>query len=412
MFPLPAHVVMPQHTKSPLHTAQIRNPITTIALGVEDLLDEFKALLAALSGKATDRPAPDRAERPTRGALVALTSAPADASGSLPAADESALPGTVTPPPRPHNHTMSSTVGMGSVAASDGRTVTPTAVRGPLKAAAPDPAQRSSVAAPAGTRRSPEERKPAVLRGRSTDHEAQSAPSPAARRRFSGSGGTSTDSRPISLLAQAPATDAALLQRRSSPERTASGPSKRAGVRTAITTLTFMSISVKQVQRLLDSFLDVEKLQAGMFAIDLVPMTVCKLLQTALQQLLPNATHHRIKMRIECDDGVPVLVLGDFHRLLQVGAPRGRDDGGRHAPHSYKPSAAIFTPPPPPRAPSYMRAGAVEPGRQRVQARRHGGGAAHQRGPKSRGVHLAAGAGGPQHLHGACRWGRTAGRGQ
>jgi hypothetical protein len=353
--------------------AQIRNPITTIALGVEDLLQEFKDLLAALGGggRRGDRAAPNArsaVDRPAHGALTAFM-APSQDVGSVQGASPVAGGPVVGSEAYAHPPVAvgPSGVAVAVAARADGPRDRAGDAGEPAIVLPPPVGHVSLAATVSGAAHAPETpgSPPASAVGVASHvaimvsaNVASVDAAPALPLRApSTSGGDAAGQLVAAPVAAARAPPAAH-NRRPSAHGGAVASSKREGVRAAITTLTFMSISVRQVQRLLDSFLDVEKLQAGLFAIDLVLMSPLKLLETALQQLLPNAAHHRIKMRLECDADVPELVLGDFHRLLQVSA--GVWVGMRvHACAHRRPGA-----------------GAAEPGRQRHQARRHARGAA------------------------------------
>jgi len=85
-----------------------------------------------------------------------------------------------------------------------------------------------------------------------------------------------------------------------------------------LTILRTMTLATKSVQRLLDSFLTIERIEAGMFSVELIPFGPRKLVQMAQLQLATNATQARLAMRVDVAPDVPLTVLGDFHRLLQV----------------------------------------------------------------------------------------------
>lgn len=105
-------------------------------------------------------------------------------------------------------------------------------------------------------------------------------------------------------------------------------------------TLSFMALATKGVQRLLDSFLTMEHLEAGVFGIMLAPFAPATLLQLAHMQLTLNAQHAGIFLSAELDASLPPLLLGDFHRMLQVRPPAHLC---RCAPHAHKRRPSLST---------------------------------------------------------------------
>jgi len=330
-------------------TLQIRNPITTICLGIDDLMEQFRAALAARHRA--------KRERSDAGGHAGDDGAGGDGRAAQ------SMSTTVSP-------AGALTMAMQVAASLGTRAGTASAHHGPgswRSVPAVTPTRPEALSA----YRASEPSGPALLamvnlQDGGTGDDPASAPAPHVA--------VEHEHSSLPALPGAVEENLAVLAHSSTPGATI-GASRGTGslssvaptqshsalhLKSVVATLAHMSISVKSVQRLLDSFLDVEKLQAGLFAIDIAVMSPRKLLHTAAQQLSPNAAHHHIVMRVEADAGVPSLVLGDFHRLLQVCAL----------------TCGALSKLQECRRPNAHCAGCAELRRQRVQARRHGGGAA------------------------------------
>jgi hypothetical protein len=92
--------------------------------------------------------------------------------------------------------------------------------------------------------------------------------------------------------------------------------------------LAMMALSVLSVQRMLDGFLTVDKLDGGAFQLELAPFHAGAFAETAYLRVAPNANHGGITLTTHVAPDVPPLVLGDFHRLMQVRAVASLGIGG------------------------------------------------------------------------------------
>jgi len=85
-----------------------------------------------------------------------------------------------------------------------------------------------------------------------------------------------------------------------------------------ITVLRSMSQSVRLVQVLLDSFLDVERFQQRRLEMHLSPFSPRRLMQSVMASGMPLAQAQQVTVRGTVAADVPRIVLGDYLRLHQV----------------------------------------------------------------------------------------------
>jgi signal transduction histidine kinase len=82
--------------------------------------------------------------------------------------------------------------------------------------------------------------------------------------------------------------------------------------------LSCMHLASTQMERVMDSVLTWEKMEAGKFTLELAPMALSQLLKVAGMQIQRRAEEEGVVLTMDIDPRVPLVVLGDFHRLLQV----------------------------------------------------------------------------------------------
>jgi signal transduction histidine kinase/CheY-like chemotaxis protein len=83
-------------------------------------------------------------------------------------------------------------------------------------------------------------------------------------------------------------------------------------------TLRIMQTSGQQIQRLLDTVLDMQKLDSGTLNIELIPMSIQRLSDDAITQLTPRMkAKPEVKASLGIGPAIPGLLLGDHFRVLQ-----------------------------------------------------------------------------------------------
>jgi signal transduction histidine kinase len=94
-------------------------------------------------------------------------------------------------------------------------------------------------------------------------------------------------------------------------------------------TLRIMTSSIASVKRLLDGFLTVDRIDSGAgLGMELAPFSTAGFMETAAMRVAPNANHGGITLTTHVAPDVPPLVVGDFHRLMQVRAVASLGIGG------------------------------------------------------------------------------------
>lgn len=82
--------------------------------------------------------------------------------------------------------------------------------------------------------------------------------------------------------------------------------------------LSCMHLASTQMERVMDSVLTWEKMEAGKFTLEFSPMSLPQLLKVAAMQIQRRVEEEGALLTVDVDPRVPRAVLGDFHRLLQI----------------------------------------------------------------------------------------------
>jgi signal transduction histidine kinase/DNA-binding response OmpR family regulator len=69
---------------------------------------------------------------------------------------------------------------------------------------------------------------------------------------------------------------------------------------------------------LINDVLDIAKVDAGKLTLEAQPVALLAVLQRAMQLMLPHAQAKKLALDFECDASVPLAILGDETRLMQV----------------------------------------------------------------------------------------------
>jgi CheY-like chemotaxis protein len=76
--------------------------------------------------------------------------------------------------------------------------------------------------------------------------------------------------------------------------------------------------SGRVLMSLINDVLDIAKVDAGKLTLEARPMALLSVLQRAMQLMLPHAQAKNLALDFECDASVPLAILGDETRLMQV----------------------------------------------------------------------------------------------
>jgi signal transduction histidine kinase/DNA-binding response OmpR family regulator len=76
--------------------------------------------------------------------------------------------------------------------------------------------------------------------------------------------------------------------------------------------------SGRVLMSLINDVLDIAKVDAGKLTLEARPMALLSVLQRAMQLMLPHAQDKNLALDFECDASVPLAILGDETRLMQV----------------------------------------------------------------------------------------------
>jgi PAS domain S-box-containing protein len=100
---------------------------------------------------------------------------------------------------------------------------------------------------------------------------------------------------------------AEVLQRRAGREHTLSERDQRS--------LQVITAQAKRLHGLIDSLLDIRRIQAGGFSVERKPLELCSLARELVEEMQPSLEQHTIDLECEAE---PLIVAGDASRLAQV----------------------------------------------------------------------------------------------
>jgi PAS domain S-box-containing protein len=98
-----------------------------------------------------------------------------------------------------------------------------------------------------------------------------------------------------------------VLQRRAVREQTLNERDQR--------TLQIIATQAKRFQGLIDSLLDIARIQVGGLSIERKPLELCSLVRTLVEEIQPSLEQHTVRLECEAE---PLIIVGDSARLEQV----------------------------------------------------------------------------------------------